>query len=104
MTLSRIHEYERRYGPYGFSLITLLALWFWIVNPTIERNQVDTRTILQASEQTRAAADSLKETSRTLERTADQVRAAADTNKEVAALLRLSLDKAQAIIENSKRP
>ena len=58
------------YGPYAFSMIALLLIWFAIVNPTLERQKVDfTRNELILDKVREVQATQL-EASRSIERAA----------------------------------
>lgn len=96
-------EYERRYGPYGFGVVSLLVVWIYVVAPELKSSRHDANIMLQAAEQQKAVADSLRDTGRVLERSSDQLRIAAETNREVAAMLKATIDKAQILIDN-RRP
>lgn len=102
MKTVRWHEYERRYGPYAFGVASVLLVWHYVVGPELRASRTDAATFLQAAEQQKAVADSLRDTSRVLERSTAQLHVTAETNKEVAALLKATIDKAQVIID--RRP
>jgi hypothetical protein len=51
MSVTKIaHEYERRYGPYAFGVLSLLIVWIAIVGPALDRARIDTAALKEISD------------------------------------------------------
>lgn len=65
-----VDRYIAAYGPYAFGIVSLLIIWFAIVQPELENNRVSTSEI-------RSVADTQRRTAELLERTALRLEAVA---------------------------
>lgn len=65
-----IGMFVRTYGAYAFSLVSLLAIWYFIVGPTIAANRVDMRDLKQIADQNQRTAEANARTAEALDRTA----------------------------------
>ena len=62
MTVTHIREYERRYGPYAFGVISLLIVWFSIVKPELNARRIDADAFSSAASQMQQTALQLHST------------------------------------------
>ena len=58
------------YGPYAFGVVSLLIVWYTIVSPQLDRQQVDYEKNERHVESLRSVASSMEAISRSMERTA----------------------------------
>jgi hypothetical protein len=58
------------YGPYAFGMVSLLIVWFFIVAPQLDRQQIDYEKNEKVVESLRSVATSMEAISRSMERTA----------------------------------
>lgn len=47
------------YGPYAFGIISLLIIWYSIVQPTLANNRIDTQSIAAVAKELAKVADSV---------------------------------------------
>ena len=61
------------YGPYAFGLISLVIMWFAIVQPELRANRIDHDANAQLVQQMREVSNTMLQTSRILERATDRL-------------------------------
>lgn len=66
MSAEVVKAIGERYGPYAFGLVSLLVVWFSIVDPTLKANRVDIDAV-------RELANKQSETAVLLARTAERL-------------------------------
>ena len=58
------HEYERRYGPYAFGVVSLLVVWVTIVGPALDRARLDTNAMKAIADDQAGKLEAITETQR----------------------------------------
>jgi hypothetical protein len=61
MSVEVAKQLSERYGPYAFGLVSLLVVWFAIVDPTLRNNRVDVEALRQVATQQAETAVLFKE-------------------------------------------
>lgn len=72
MNKEAISAFGSQYGPYGFGVVSLLIIWFVIVQPELRTNRIEYEEQKQIVSQMKAIADTMRETVSTLERVRDR--------------------------------
>lgn len=58
------------YGPYAFSLVSILILWYGMVNPILDRQQINWQKVDLLTDKVREIATTQLESARAIERSA----------------------------------
>lgn len=86
MTLTPLQEFGERYGPYAFGLVSLMIIWFGIVNPELNQSRKNSDEFIKSAE-------IMRETSATMERASDTIEDVAKILEATSVRLELITDK-----------
>lgn len=89
-------EFAKQYGPFAFGVITLLIVWMSIINPFVDRYNLDfeaQRKILEAQNTT---LDSLRTVQRDQEKLSETLSETSGNLRETAVILERIFDEVDA--------
>jgi flagellar biosynthesis/type III secretory pathway M-ring protein FliF/YscJ len=91
--MAALQKFMQQYGQLAFGTVVMLVMWFFIVEPAMERNRVDVDKVAEITESQREMATVLKQTADSLGQTGESQRDAALLLKQTADRLERVADK-----------
>lgn len=76
-------DYLAKFGPYTFSIVTLLVLWYSIVKPELDKNSLDFDNLRASQDLAIKLGDDLAKTAKVMEQAALSMERTADRYERV---------------------
>lgn len=80
-------EFAKQYGPFAFGVITLLIVWMSIINPFVDRYNLDFEAQRKILESQNTTLDSLRTVQRDQEKLSDTLNETSGNMKDTAIIL-----------------